>query len=758
MRDASRVATAAAALLAVWIVVLPQPSLAQSPAPASGSIANLPRPSATASVVAEGPTLDGDVLGDPAWAAATPIDGFVQELPTEGAPVSEKTEVRVIFTKDTLYIGAVLYDREPQSIVVSDSRRDAPLDDVDSFRIIFDTYRDRQNGFVFGTNPAGVEYDGQSTLEGQGGGGMSGGGMQGYGSGGGFNVNWDGAWQVRTKISDIGWTAEFAIPFKTLRFPAGESQTWGVNFQRIIRRHNERAYWAPIPRQFNIYRVSLAGSISGIRTPTVRNFKLMPFVLGSAIASGVRPVDTERSGEVGGDLKYNLTPSLALDGTVNTDFAQVEVDDQQVNLDRFNLFFPEKRPFFLENAGFFSVGNPGEVDLFFSRRIGLGSSGEAIPIIAGGRVSGKAGRFNVGLLNMQTNDLDNIVPSNNFSVARISRDLPNRSSIGGIVVNRMAVGDLAEDGDNNQTFGIDGRLGVRQNTVVSGFLARTRTPGVTGPDVNFLAYNLRSRTNLRKIDVDVGYQQVGKEFNPEVGFLTRDGYRKGDVRIMTRFRPKRIFQELRPHVTVRSFWGFDGFQESGYAHIDNHWVLKDSTEMHTGVNLIQEGVRVPFEIYPGIFVPAGDYKNAEVQPVLMTNQARPITLSLQSNFGGFFSGHRKAISPTLRVRGGQTLTAELSYQRNDVDLPEGSFVTNLVRTRLSYSFTPRIFAQSLIQYNDRADVWAVNLRVGWLQAANTGLFIVYNDTRGLYDFEPRRPERTDRSLTIKFSRMFDVFQ
>ena len=733
---------------------------AQGPTPATGSIADLPRPTATAASVAEGPTLDGDVLGDPAWSAATPITGFVQELPVEGAPVSEKTEVRVIYTKDTLYIGAVMYDREPGAIVVSDSRRDAPLDDVDSFRVIFDTYRDRQNGFVFGTNPAGVEYDGQSTLEGQGGGGMSGGGMQGYGSGGGFNVNWDGAWQVRTRITEIGWTAEFAIPFKTLRFPAGESQTWGINFARIIRRHNERAYWAPIPRQFNLYRVSLAGSISGIRTPAVRNFKLMPFVLGSAIASGVRPVDTETSGEVGGDLKYNLTPSLALDGTINTDFAQVEVDDQQVNLDRFNLFFPEKRPFFLENAGFFSVGNPGEVDLFFSRRIGLSASGGAIPIIAGARVSGKAGRYNVGLLNMQTNDLDNTLPSNNFAVARVSRDLPNRSMIGAIVVNRVGVGDLAGDGDNNQTFGIDGRLGIRQNTVVSGFLAATRTPGVNEdvPAVNTLSYNLRSRTNLRKIDVDVGYQQVGKDFNPEVGFLTRDGYRKGDVRIMTRFRPKRVFQELRPHVTVRSFWGFDGFQESGYAHIDNHWVLKDSTEMHTGVNLIQEGVRVPFEIYPGIFVPAGDYKNAEVQPVLMTNQARPITLSIQSNFGGFWGGHRKAVSPTLRVRGGQALTAELSYQRNDVDLPEGDFVTNLVRTRVSYSFTPRIFAQTLIQYNDRADVWAVNLRVGWLQAANTGLFIVYNDTRGLYDFEPRRPERTDRSLVVKFSRMFDVFQ
>ena len=348
------------------------------------------------------PILDGDVLGDPAWAAATPIEGFLQELPVEGDPASERTEVRVVFTRDTLYIGVVLYDREPDAIVVSDSRRDAPLDDIDSFRVIFDTYRDRQNGFVFGTNPAGVEYDGQVTLEGQGGGGLTGGGQQSSGSGSGFNVNWDGAWQVRTRITEIGWSAEFAIPFKTLRFPSGSAQTWGVNFQRIIRRHNERAYWAPIPRQFNLYRVSLAGTLSGLTTPTLRNFKLIPYVLGNATKSGVKPVDTEDDYDAGGDLKYNVTPSLTLDGTINTDFAQVEVDDQQVNLDRFNLFFPEKRPFFLENAGFFSVGNPGEVDLFFSRRIGLDAAGEAVPIVGGGRLSGKVGRYNVGLLNMQT--------------------------------------------------------------------------------------------------------------------------------------------------------------------------------------------------------------------------------------------------------------------------------------------------------------------------------------------------------------------
>ena len=481
----------------------------------------------------------------------------------------------MVFTKDTLFIGAVMYDAEPGGIVTADPRRDASLDDVDSFRMLVDTYRDRQNGFVFGTSAAGGEYDGQVTNEGQGGGGIAFGGTSAAGSGGGFNLNWDGAWTVRTKISDVGWTAEFAIPFKTLRFPGTPEQTWGVNFQRNIRRKNERSYWAPIPRQFNLYRVSLAGSVSGIRTPAVRNLKIMPYALGQSITSGVEPAPTDTSAEFGGDLKYSVTPALTLDATVNTDFAQVEVDDQQENLDRFNLFFPEKRPFFLENAGFFSVGNQGEVDLFFSRRIGLSASGESVPIIAGGRMSGKAGKYNIGLLNMQTNDVDNRIASNNFAVARVSRDLPNRSQVGALITQRQATGDLAGTDDYGRTYALDGRWGIRQNTVVSGFFAKTDTPGRSGDDT---AFNIRSRTNLQRIDVDAGYQEVGDNFNPEVGFLSRGGYRKPDVRIMTRFRPKRIFQELRPHVSYRGYWGFDGFQETGYAHIDNHWQFKDSTE------------------------------------------------------------------------------------------------------------------------------------------------------------------------------------
>ncbi len=729
-------------------------SISAVPASAQVSPALMPRPAGAAIPVAEAPAVDGDVLGDPAWKSVAPLTGFFQEQPIEGAPETERTEVRLVYTKDTLYIGAVMYDSDPNGIVTADPRRDASLDDIDSFRVLFDTFRDRQNGFVFGTSAAGGEYDGQVTNEGQGGGGLAFGGNASGGSGGGFNLNWDGAWVVRSKTGDYGWSAEFAIPFKTLRFPTNPEQTWGVNFQRIIRRKNERAYWAPIPRQFNLYRVSLAGTVAGIRTPPVRNLKLIPFALGQTITSGVDPAPTDNSAEFGGDLKYSVTPSLTLDATVNTDFAQVEVDDQQVNLDRFNLVFPEKRPFFLENAGFFSVGNQGEVDLFFSRRIGLADNGAPVPIIGGGRLSGKAGKFNIGLLNMQTNDVDNRLPSENFSVVRVSRDLPNRSLIGAIFTQRIATGDLAGDDDYGRTYGLDGRWAIQQHTILSGFIAKTETPGLSGDNHSF---NFRSRTNRQRFDIDAGYQEVGDNFNPELGFLTRGGYRKPDVRVMTRFRPKRIFQELRPHATYRGFWGFDGFQETGYTHLDNHWQFKDSTEVHTGVNLTLEGVRVPFEIYPGIFVPPGTYRNAEVQPVIMTNQAKPVSLNLQTFFGGFFSGHRKTINPTISFRAGGTLTGSLSYQRNDVDLPQGEFVTNLIRSRLSYSFTPRLFVQSLVQYNDRADVWSMNLRLGWLQAANTGLFIVYNDTRGLYDLRPT-PRREDRSLVIKFSRMFDVLQ
>ena len=280
----------------------------------------LAQPTLTAVRVEQAPAIDGDVAGDPAWRTAVPVSGFHQEQPDEGQPSTERTEVRVVYTRSAIYIGVICYDREPGGIIVSDARRDAALDQTDSFQIILDTYRDKLNGFVFGTNPAGIEYDGQVTNEGQGGAGLAGGQRQQGGAGSGFNVNWDGAWEVRSRISEIGWSAEFAIPFRTLRFPAGAQQTWGVNFQRNIRRRNERSYWAPVPRQYNLYRLSLAGSLTGLEAPTLRNLKVTPFALGDVRASGVRPVDSTFDPDAGVDVKYSVTPSLVLDGTVNTDF------------------------------------------------------------------------------------------------------------------------------------------------------------------------------------------------------------------------------------------------------------------------------------------------------------------------------------------------------------------------------------------------------------------------------------------------------
>ena len=349
------------------------------------------RPTAQAVQLSTLPIIDGEVLGDSAWAAVAPTSGFTQTRPNEGQAATQRTEVFVGYSDDTLYIAVMAYDDNPEAILVTDSRRDSPLDDTDSFRVIIDGLLDRQNGYVFGTNPSGMEFDAQVINEG------GSGGFGGRGGGaGGFNLNWDTTWEVEAQITDQGWSAEFAIPFLALRYGSGDSQTWGINFQRNIRRNNEESYWAPLDRNFNLNRVSEAGYIEGIEVPSQRLLQVTPYALSLSERGGQLTTSQSRE-EYGIDVKWGITPSLTLDATVNTDFAQVEVDDIQVNLDRFSLFFPEKRPFFLENAGQFAIGNPREVELFFSRRIGI-NRGTQFPIEAGARLTGKLGSStNVGL-------------------------------------------------------------------------------------------------------------------------------------------------------------------------------------------------------------------------------------------------------------------------------------------------------------------------------------------------------------------------
>jgi hypothetical protein len=713
--------------------------------PVAGSLA------AVAVRAAARPVLDGKVLDDPAWVKAPPITRFWQTTPNEGAPASEQTEVRIVFSDDTLYVGVVAYDRDPSQIIVADSRRDSSLGDTDSFLIILDTYQDRQNGFVFGTNPAGIEYDGQVTNEGQGSGGAGGPGGQQGGSGGGFNINWDADWQVRTAISADGWSAEFAIPFRTLRYPAQELQAWGVNFQRTIRRRNETSFWAPLTRQYSLYRLSMAGNLSGLSIPRQRNLQITPYALGESRQNGSLPDGRTTLGDVGVDLKYGITPSLTLDATYNTDFAQVEVDEQQVNLDRFSLFFPEKRPFFLENAGLFAVGSSREVEVFFSRQIGIGPDGQEIPILGGARLTGRIGPTNVGLLNIQTEGIDGL-GGNNFSVARVNQELPNRSALGGIIVNRQGTGDPTGADNYNRSYAADGRWGIGENGLISGFLAKTSTPG---REDNQHAYRLSSGYNSQAWTLGLGYTEVGAEFNPEAGFLSRRAFRKVDGSAFYRHRPASFgpFHELRPHVAVRSFWDFEGFHETFYMHMDQHWEMRAGHEFHTGVNLTREGLVRAFEIYPGILVPAGTYDHAETQLVFFTNQGAPISLNTQVVAGGFFGGRRVTFAPTLRFRASDAFNADVRWTRNDINLPGGDFVTNLISSRVSYSFTPSLFIQSLTQYNDRADVWSTNLRFGWYHKGSTGLFVVYNNSRGIDDSPLLRP---DQSFVVKISRLIDV--
>ena len=745
-------------------------------------------PTAHATAITSAPVIDGR-LDDDTWAEAQVIADFVQTEPTEGRPVSERTEVRVVYDDEALYVGAWLFDSNPSSLVFGQTLRDASLNESDAFVLVLDTYLDRQNGFVFGTTPAGIEYDGQVANEGQGGRGGSGRpgtstSRQQRGSGGGFNLNWDGSWEVATTTDADGWYAEMRIPFTTLRYGVEGVQTWGLNFGRRIRRNSEEAFWAPIPRQFSLYRVSLAGTLDLV-APARRISTVSPYVLSNGFKDyTVTSPNAEFGTKVGVDAKIGLNQSLTLDLTVNTDFAQAEVDDQQVNLTRFSLFFPEKRAFFLENAGTFSVGTDPSAELFFSRRIGL-SGGQEVPIHPGARVTGKVGDLQVGMLNIQTGDLrvpdtvtgvvQQVAPDNNFGVVRALREWENRSRIGGIFVSRLNTNSTS---DYNLTYGLDGRLGIGQSLTFDGWAGLTTTPLPSGtPELREgfnngeYGYEGTGAFVNRDWQVSAGYRQIGSEFNPEVGFVNRSAYRYGSARVRYHIRTEGVdwFREFRPHIGTNAFWSLDGFNESYYIHIDNHFAFENGAEIHLpGWNLTGEGLVVPFQIrdegdLPGgvrgpVIIPPGTYDNQELLFRANTNLSAPLSLSAGVLFGGFYSGSQVSPEGTLSYRFRDRLTTSVSMNYFDVELDEGSFATSVVRFTGSYSFTPRIYLQANLQYNDDSEDLGSNIRLGWLDTAGTGLFIVYNDTEflGTMDRMGFRAGPRQRQLVIKYTKLFNL--
>ena len=710
------------------------------------------KPSLEAKRLFTPPQIDGEVLADSAWDVADKASGFTQQRPYNGQAASQKTEVYVGYTKDTLYLGVICFDSDPDSLIVSDSGRDSSLSDVDSFTVIFDSFLDRQNGLMFGTTPTSIEYDGQIMKEGSG----------RFGSGGGaVNMNWDVAWTVKSQIGDYGWSAEFAIPFRSLRYGPEELQDWGLNFQRNIARNDETSFWVPLERQYNLYRVSEAGTLKGLRPPNQKSLKLTPYALGLGSKGGVAGNETITEGEFGFDAKYLVTPSLTLDATYNTDFAQVEADEVQVNLDRFSIFLPEKRPFFLENAGLFSVGAPREIELFFSRRIGIGSGGAQQPIAGGLRLSGKvAGSTNIGLLHMQTEEI-NELSSNRYSVARVNLELENRSSLGSLLVSRDGDGE-----DNfNRTYAVDGRWGIGDDNTLSGFLAKTDSPNFDSDDY---AGRLRFNRNTQSLTQSYGYTKVGGNFNPEVGFLSRRNYEKVDAMLFHRRRPEDYFGifEIRPHTYYRAFFDETGYYQSGFWHVDNHIEWHNGWEIHTGINFTHEGVKKAFQINPGTYVPPGDYDHKESQLVLMTDNRKSLYFEWKSYIGGFYGGDRRSLETKANYRLGDAFTAALTWSHNNIDMKpfaesdglaasRGDFKVNVARLRMSYSISPKMQIQMLVQSDDRKDLLATNLRFSWLQDANSGLYIVYNEVDDLNIIGPMEKRR---EFALKYSRIFDVLR
>ena len=516
-------------------------------------------------------------------------------------------------------------------------------------------------------------------------------------------------------------------------------------------------YWAPLSRQYNLNRVSEAGTIEGVTPSKTRNLKITPYGLVRARRGGEQD-GTETDTEFGVDAKYSITPSLTLDLTYNTDFAQVEADEQQVNLDRFNLFFPEKRPFFLENAGQFTVGNSGEAQLFFSRRIGIAQDGDVIPIDGGARVSGKIGEHtNVGFLYMSSGAVEDIAPGNNFTVARVNQELGKRSSLGAIFVERNGDGSylVPGSGDKNRTYGLDGRLAIGEFTLVNAWLSKTDTPGLDDDD---FAYSIKGNYDSPEWSHGIEYSEVQANFNPEVGFLTRTDYHKFSINSLMRIRPQDLWGllEVRPHYSYRRYWNFDDFVETGFLHMDVHWEWRNGYEVHTGYNVFRDGIDERFDIIDDVWVEAGTYYGTEVGLYFSTDESKDLSFDIHTTFGDKFGGDRVLLSPEINYRIGDKFSSSLSVNYNHYDLPVegGNFSVTLSRLRLSYSFTPKILLQLLMQYNDDREVLSTNLRFSWLRTANTGLYLVYNE----FDENGIGALPTGREIILKYSYMFDVFR
>lgn len=687
-------------------------------------------------LVDEGPTLDGS-LEDVVWQRGTLIDVFIQQEPDEGSPSTERTEVRILHDGETLYLGVFAFDSEPEALTATEMRRDSErILQEDNFQIILDTFRDSRSGYMFVTNPLGAMLDQQVANEGEG-------GRFGRAS---SNVNrdWDGVWEVVAKKVPEGWIAEIAIPMITLRFPESEPQSWGINLMRNIGRKNEQAFWSPIPKPYSITRVSLAGTLDNLSSLNRgRDLRITPFVTGGASrirSAGVTDDALQR--DIGMDLKYGVSASLNLDVTINTDFAQAEVDDEQVNLTRFALFYPEKRDFFLENAGQFNVGSVSSfnrlADLFFTRRIGLSDTGETVPIIGGVRLTGKLGRNDIALMDVQTNGVFE-ESGENFLVARYSRNILTRSKVGALFINKAQTNGT----HYNRTYAVDMTLAPHANFTVTGFLAKTETPSISTGD---MAGYLNATWLSQSWRIYGEFGDLQDNFNPEVGFLPRRGIRTTKLRVEWNPRPDRWgIRMLSPMYDIMYTTDQQNRLVSRRYHFMNGTVFDNGAYLNIFYNRNYERLDEPFIVRKGVTIVPGAYRYGQLRLSFNSNQARRVYYNLMLAPQTFFDGTRVDMNATLGARVTNQFSAQASYTRNDIDLSAGEFKVHLAAFRVDYALSPTLTLRTLTQYNSLSDQWGTSARLRYTYRPGSDIYVVYDEVRrdptdptGLLEFRDRR--------------------
>ena len=689
--------------------------------------------------------LDG-VLDEEVWRSVTPATGFIQEDPNEGEACTEKSEIYVIYNKDNLYIGAKLYDSDPSGILAYQKRRDAWLVTDDRFMLILDTFLDERTGYFFEINPAGLLGDGI------------------LGSGGHWNVNksWDGIWDVRVVIDDEGWSAEIVIPFRTLNFDP-ELDTWGINFQRTIRRKNEDARWSGYRRNQNLTEPVHAGHITGLKNLTQgKGLEVKPYgIVKEQWSSDGVPANPN---DAGFDLSYNITSGLRGSFTYNTDFAEAEVDERRVNLTRFPLRFREKRDFFLEGSGVYSFSNRNGVTPFFSRRIGI-SEGSQIPIAYGGRLTGQVGDYEIGMINARTESLGNI-PAENFNVARVKRSLFRESYLGLVYTGRSADSDsVYQDQD---LLGIDldlstsrfkGDQNLKFQAFFVGHSSPTDKPDATVSDLSTRGIRLTYPNDLWQ--AHVSYREFGEEFDPAVGFNTRNGFKRVEPSVNYRPRPENweLIRQMEFGIKFEYMTDLDNRllkRETEFTLFELNFESAD--ELSAKVVNSKEYLDKDFEIIEGNLITVGDYVTNVFQISGETSEKRKVSAELSYSTGEFWTGNKQTYKGELSVKPFPGLNIQGDFEYNSVSLSAGGFDTNLYRLTFGVYPTPRTAFYSNLQYDDISNMLGLFAKLRHTIRPGSDIYLVYTHNwqsygEGLLDFDLETVSRVS-SVKVNYTHRF----